>query len=99
MIMEGTSSTTFWSAVSIITAAMGGIFFVFIAHSAEPKHSEAAHEKDVTSIQIEVARVEENVSHNSRVLEELKVDLRTLRIEQANANREILDAINSHSRN
>jgi len=97
--MEGTSSTTFWSAVSIITAAMGGIFFVFIAHSAEPKHSEAAHEKDVTSIQIEVARVEENVSHNSRVLEELKVDLRTLRIEQANANREILDAINSHSRN
>jgi hypothetical protein len=99
MIMEGTSSTTFWSAVSIITAAMGGIFFVFIAHSAEPKHSEAAHEKDVTAIQIEVARVEENVSHNSRVLEELKVDLRTLRVEQANANREILDAINSHSRN
>jgi hypothetical protein len=97
--MESTNNTTFWSAISIITAAIGGIFFVFIAHSAEPKHSEAAHEKDVTSIQIEVARVEENVSHNTRVLEELKVDLRTLRIEQANSSREILDAIKSRSRN
>jgi cation transport regulator ChaC len=91
--MESTPNTTFWSAISIITAAVGGIFFVLISHAETPKHPEAAHEDDVGRIEVTVARVETRVGHNTRVLEELKLDLRELRVEQSNANQRILEAI------
>ena len=91
--MESTTNTTFWSAISIITAALGGIFFVLMSHAESPKHSESAHEDDVSRIEVYVATVGTKVDHNSRVLAELKLDLKELRVEQNNASQRILEAI------
>jgi len=91
--MERVSHTAFWSVISIVAASIGGIFFVVMSHASEGKHPESAHEDDVSSVQIHVAQVATKVDHNSRVLEEVKMDLRELRIEQNNANQRILEAI------
>jgi hypothetical protein len=91
--MEKVSPTAFWSIIPIIAASIGGIFFVMMSHASEGKHSESAHEDDVSGLQVHVAQVATKVDHNSRVLEEVKMDLRELRIEQNNANQRILEAI------
>ena len=91
--MEKVSPTAFWSVISIVAASIGGIFFVMISHAGEGKHPESAHEDDVSGLQVHVAQVATKVDHNSRVLEEVKMDLRELRIEQNNANQRILEAI------
>ena len=91
--MEKVSHTAFWSVIPIVAASIGGIFFVVMSHASEGKHPEAAHEDDVSGLQVNVAQVATKVDHNSRVLDEVKIDLRELRIEQNNANQRILDAI------
>jgi hypothetical protein len=64
-----------------------------VSHAGEPKHSEAAHESDVTAIEVKLEGVASDVEHNKDVLNEVKLDLRDLRIEQRVATREILEAI------
>lgn len=95
--MDRVSTTTFWSVIPIVAAAIGGLFLVLMSHASQPKHAEAAHESDVSSVQIDVTRVATQVEQNSLVLGELKLDLRELRVEQNDANRRILDAIGGRS--
>jgi len=91
--MDRVSPTAFWSVISIVAASIGGIFFVMISHAGQAKHPEAAHEDDVSSVQVHVAKVATKVDHNSVILGEVKMDLRELRVEQNSANQRILDAI------
>jgi hypothetical protein len=97
--MDHVTSSTFWSSLTIIASCIGATFFISIAHSNEPKHGEAAFEKDVTAIQVRLERVQTNVEHNSALLGDLKGELKELRIEQSEQSREILEAIRSAPQN
>lgn len=91
--MDKVSHTAFWSVISIVAASIGGLIFVMMSHASVGKHPESAHEDDVSSVRVHVAEVSTKVDHNSRVLDEVKMDLRELRVEQNNANQRILEAI------
>jgi len=95
--MDKVSHTAFWSVISIVAASIGGLLFVLMSHASQPKHPEAAHESDVLSVQVGMARVSTQVEQNSNILGEVKLDLKELRIEQNDANRRILEAIGGRS--
>jgi len=44
-------------------------------------------------LEVKTERVETNVANNARILDEVKVDIKELRLEQRAASVEILDAI------
>ncbi len=91
--MEHVTPTAFWSATTIVASAIGAGMWLSVSHAGEPKHAEAAHESDVTAIEVKLEGVASDVEHNKDVLNEVKLDLRDLRIEQRVATREILEAI------
>jgi len=63
------------------------------SHSGEPKHPEAAHERDVRTVEIKVEGVVVEVRRNKTVLVEVKQDIRELRMEQRAHTETILRAI------
>lgn len=81
------------TTISIIAASCGGLLMLIVAHAGEPKHAEAASEKDVTGIALKLERVATDVDNNKGVLSELKDDLSTLRVEQRISTESILRAI------
>ena len=91
--MEHVTPTAFWSATTIIASAIGAAMWLSVSHAGEPKHAEAASERDVTAIEIKLEGVATDVEHNKDILGEVKDDLKDLRIEQSVATREILEAI------
>ena len=91
--MDKVSSTAFWYVISIVAASIGGLILVFLSHASEPKHAEAAHESDVLSVRVGMARVVTQVEQNSSILSEVKLDLKELRVEQRQSSDVILRAI------
>jgi hypothetical protein len=59
----------------------------------EPKHAAAADERDVGDIQIRVERVVTEVSRNKEILDEVKQDVKEIRVEQRAYTDSILRAI------
>lgn len=64
-----------------------------MTHASTPKHPEAAHESDVYDVNIRFERVATQVAHNSTILEEVKLDIKELRVEQTESSMRILNAI------
>jgi len=95
--MERVTPTAFWSAITIIAAAIGALLSLSVSHSGEPKHSEAALETDVTEIQVRLERVQTNTEHNALSLVELKDQVQRQGIEQREQSDEILEAIRNGS--
>jgi len=91
--MEAISQNTFWSAVTLIATVVGGAFIFISSHTSEPKHAEAAHISQVSALEVKTERVATNVANNARTLDEVKVDIKELRLEQRAASVEILEAI------
>jgi hypothetical protein len=88
-----TASATLWTVVPVIATAIGSLFFLIYAHAGEPTHPKAAHEDDVTGIQVRVEGIATDVENNKFVLEEVKDDLNSLQIEQRASTETILRAI------
>ena len=84
---------TFWSTMTIMVSALGGLLFLLFTHIGEPKHAEAAEERLVNSIAIRVERVATEVSMNKDILDEVKSDVNEIRIEQRAYTDTILEAI------
>ena len=84
---------TFWSTVTILTSAFGGLLFLFFTHMGEPKHAEAAEERTVTAIEVRVAMVATEVALNKEILDEVKEDVKEIRVEQRAYTESILEAI------
>ena len=84
---------TFWSTMTILASAVGGLLVLLFAHIGEPKHAEAAEERLVNSIAIRVERVATEVSMNKDILDEVKSDVNEIRIEQRAYTDTILEAI------
>ena len=59
--MDQITPTTFWSTTTIIASAIGAVFFLSVSHSGEPKHPEAASEKEVNQIEVKLERVATDV--------------------------------------
>ena len=92
--MDKVSPTTLWSVISIVAAAIGGLFFVYMGHANEPTgHSGVATEDKVSSLEIKVERVAVKVDHNKDILEELKDDVKGMRVEQNAYTASVLEAI------
>ena len=89
----GIQSMTFWSTMTIMVSAVGGLLVLLFTHMGEPKHAEAAEERLVNSIAIRVERVATEVSMNKDILDEVKSDVNEIRIEQRAYTDTILDAI------
>ena len=84
---------TFWSTMTILASAVGGLLVLLFAHIGEPKRAEAAEERTVNSIAIRVERVATEVSMNKDILDEVKEDVKEIRIEQRAYTDTILEAI------
>jgi len=84
---------TFWSTMTILASAVGGLLVLLFTHMGEPKHAEAAEERLVNSIAIRVERVATEVSMNKDILDEVKSDVNEIRIEQRAYTDTILEAI------
>ncbi len=84
---------TFWSTMTILASAVGGLLVLLFTHIGEPKHAEAAEERLVNSIAIRVERVATEVSMNKDILDEVKSDVNEIRIEQRAYTDTILEAI------
>jgi hypothetical protein len=93
MNFNGHSITGFWTVLTIAAATCGGLLSLVISHSAEPKHSEAAHEDDVNAIEVRLERVAGDVGHNTSLLSELKYEIGDMRTEQRADTESILSAI------
>lgn len=84
---------TFWSTLTIFASAVGGVLILLFTHIGEPKHAAAADERDVSEIQIRVERVVTEVARNKEILDEVKIDVREIRVEQRAYTETILSAI------
>ena len=84
---------TFWSTMTIMVSALGGLLVLLFTHIGEPKHAEAAEERLVNSIALRVERVATEVSMNKDILDEVKSDVNEIRIEQRAYTDTILEAI------
>ena len=84
---------TFWSTLTIFASAVGGVLILLFTHIGEPKHAAAADERDVSDIQIRVERVVTEVARNKEILDEVKIDVREIRVEQRAYTESILSAI------
>ena len=91
--VDKVSSTSFWSILSIVAACIGGLLFVMMSHANTPKHSGAAKEEAVSSLEVKVERVATKVDNNRYILEEVKDDLRDMRAEQNTYTEAVLEAI------
>jgi hypothetical protein len=91
--MNSVSQTTFWSTVTIMASAIGGVLILASTHAGEPRHSESADEAHVSMIEVRVERVAANVENNARILDEVKIEIKELRAEQRQSSQEILRAI------
>ena len=89
----GIQSMTFWSTLTIFASAVGGVLILLFTHIGEPKHAAAADERDVSDIQIRVERVVTEVARNKEILDEVKIDVREIRVEQRAYTESILSAI------
>ncbi len=91
--MSNVSQMTFWSTVTLMASAMGGILILASTHAGEPRHSEAADERQVSALQVRVERVATTVEHNSEVLGELKDEIKDLRVDMRASSQDIIRAI------
>ena len=66
---------------------------MMISHANGPKHSGAAKEEDVSSLAVKVERVATKVDNNRYILEEVKEDLKEMRVEQNIYTDTVLEAI------
>jgi len=91
--MDRVSPTAFWSVISIVAAALGGLFLLSVTHAGENSHPGSATSSKVSEVEIGVARMGMTVQHNSEMLEEVREDIKTLRVEQRESTQNILEAI------
>jgi hypothetical protein len=91
--MDRVSHTAFWSVISIVAAALGGLFLLSVTHAGERAHPGSASSERVSEIEIGVARMGVTVQHNSIMLEEVRSDIRSLRVEQRESTQNILKAV------
>ncbi len=91
--MSNVSQMTFWSTVTLMASAMGGILILASTHAGEPRHSEAADERQVSALQVRVERVATTVEHNSEVLGELTDEIKDLRVDMRASSQDIIRAI------
>jgi hypothetical protein len=91
--MSNVSQTTFWSTITIMASAIGGVLILASTHAGEPRHSESADERQVSALEVRVERVATTVEHNSEVLSELKDEIKYIAEEQRTYSKEILSAI------
>ena len=93
--MEKVSPTAFWSVISIVAAALGGLFLLSVTHAGEATHPGSASSSKVSELEIGVAWMETTVGHNSLMLQEVRDDIKVLRTEQKESTQNILDALRS----
>jgi hypothetical protein len=89
----GVQPSTLWSIVTIVASAIGGIILLLFTHIGQPKHAEAAEEKTVTAIEVRMERVSTEVFLNKEILDEVRMDVNEIRVEQRAYTDTILEAI------
>jgi len=97
--MDSVTPTAFWAAMTITASAIGGSFFFGASHAGEPRHPEAAPVEVVTELKVKVQAIESSVQMNRYLLDDVKNEIREMRVEQSSNMEIVLDAIDGGGRN
>jgi len=91
--MHTVTDTTLWASIGIAASAIGGLFTIQLLHSSSNGHTALVDKSEFSDVKVRVERVAAEVSHNRALLNDLKVDIRHIKNEQDQFNKEVLEAI------
>ena len=91
--MNSVTPITFWASTGFVFAALGGLLSMQTGHASDNGHSSLAGKEDLSRAEIKLERVATEVSHNTRLLDDLKKEIKEISRYQSDSSREILEAI------
>ncbi|MBE85111.1 MAG: hypothetical protein CME21_21355 [Gemmatimonadetes bacterium] len=91
--MPTLSPTTFWASLGIVATAIGGLFTMQTSHANDNGHESLAGREDLSRAEIKLERVATEVNHHTRLLDDMRVEIKEISRRQADSSQEILEAI------
>tara|TARA_R100000935_G_scaffold54981_1_gene84486 strand:- start:167 stop:451 length:285 start_codon:yes stop_codon:yes gene_type:complete len=85
--------TTFWASIGFIATALGGLLSMQTGHASDNGHDGLAGREELSRAELKLERVATEVEHHTRLLGEMRVEIKDISRHQADASREILEAI------
>tara|TARA_R110002020_G_scaffold129257_1_gene289560 strand:+ start:442 stop:726 length:285 start_codon:yes stop_codon:yes gene_type:complete len=91
--MHTVTPTTFWASIGFIATAIGGLFSMQTGHASDNGHDSLAGREDLSRAELKLERVATEVNHHTRLLDDMRVEIKEISRRQADSSEEILEAI------
>lgn len=91
--MSSITPTAFWAAIGIAASAIGGLFTMQSSHANDNGHDSLAGREDLSRAELKLERVATEVNHHTRLLDDMRVEIKEISRRQADSSEEILEAI------
>lgn len=91
--MHTVTPTTFWASIGFIATAIGGLFSMQTGHASDNGHDSLAGREDLSRAELKLERVATEVNHHTRLLDDMRVEIKEISRQQADSSEEILEAI------
>jgi len=91
--MAQISPTTFWAVLGMVATALGGLLAMQTSHANDNGHDSLAGREELSRAEIKLERVATEVNHHTRILDDLRVEIKEISRRQTDSSQEILEAI------
>ena len=91
--MAQVTPTAFWASLGMIATAIGGLFTMQTSHANDNGHDNLAGREDLSRAELKLERVATEVNHHTRLLDDMRVEIKEISRRQADSSQEILEAI------
>ncbi len=91
--MHTVTPTTFWASIGFIATAIGGLFSMQTGHASDDGHDSLAGREDLSRAELKLERVATEVNHHTRLLDDMRIEIKEISRRQADSSEEILEAI------
>jgi len=91
--MHTVTPTTFWASIGFIATAIGGLFSMQTGHASDNGHDSLAGREDLSRAELKLERVATEVNHHTRLLDDMRTEIKEISRRQADSSEEILEAI------
>ena len=91
--MHTVTPTTFWASIGFIATAIGGLFSMQTGHASDDGHDSLAGREDLSRAELKLERVATEVNHHTRLLDDMRTEIKEISRRQADSSEEILEAI------
>lgn len=91
--MSQISPTTFWAALGMVATGLGGLLAMQTSHANVNGHESLAGREELSRAEIKLERVATEVNHHTRILDDLRVEIKEISRRQTDSSQEILEAI------